>query len=54
MEKYRELYDSLLKDDDLHLICRSFTGEWESDKDRFCKIQKEMDAELGVEEGIDE
>ena len=54
MDKYKELYDSLLEDDGLHMICRTFTGEWEKDKDRFVKIQKEMDSELGVDGGSDE
>jgi hypothetical protein len=54
MDRYKELYDSLLKDDGLHMICRTFTGEWDLDKDRFIKIQKSMDNEFGIDGGEDE
>ena len=39
----KKLYDTLLESEELHDIFSGMTGEWEKDKVRFTKLQKEME-----------
>jgi len=48
MDKYKELYDSLLQDDEFHVIFKGMTGDWNLDKDKFVNIQQKMENELGL------
>lgn len=50
LERFKKLYDSLLECDDLHLMFRGMTGEWEKDKNRFIKLQQEMEKELNFKD----
>ena len=41
--EYRELYNSLLKSEDLFELDSNFTGVWEEDKKRFIDVQDSLD-----------
>lgn len=40
MKRFKKLYDCLLESDELY---SGMTGDWEKDKDRFIREQKELE-----------
>ena len=42
-ERFRNLYDSLLQTDELFVMFTGMTGDWEKDKNKFVKAQKELE-----------
>lgn len=53
MDKYRELYNTLLESDELYTMFSEFKGNWEEDSKTFIKIQKEMEDFVNFKDVID-
>ena len=43
MSRYKQLYESLLENDELQFFLPKFKGTWEEDSKAFIKMQQEME-----------
>lgn len=47
-ENYKQLYQCLIETEDLHRVFRGLTGDWNKDKNKFIKAQKELEQDANV------
>lgn len=45
MSRFKKLYETLLKNEDLYVLFPNFTGEWYEDKEEFIEVQLKMEKE---------
>lgn len=44
MDRFKKLYDSMLKSGELKQVFRSMTGDWEKDEKKFIKAQTALES----------
>lgn len=53
MSRYRELYNTLLNNDELQFFLPKYKGTWEEDSKAFIKMQREMEEIVGLKDVMD-
>lgn len=53
MSRYKELYNTLLNNDELQFFLPKYKGTWEEDSKAFIKMQREMEEIVGLKDVMD-
>lgn len=53
MNRYKELYNILLNNNELQFFLPKYRGTWEEDSKAFIKMQREMEEIVGLKDVLD-